>query len=198
MKSLGSWPVVGLKEARNKAIDFRKTLAKGDINKVLSVTFNSLAGEWIKNFLESYSPKEARRKKVFLDKFILPYIGQLEINTMAPKIILNQILKPLEKKGTLETVRKVKSLINLIYSYGVANGDAENNPTKDIEGALKPMKVTHRASIIEPVKVGNLLVSMRSYEGRPSVYYALQIIPYVFVRPGEMRNAEWVEIDLET
>jgi integrase len=107
------------------------------------------------------------------------------------------VLRPVEASGKLETASKVKTVLSLIFRYGVASGQAESNPARDSRGALTPAPVTHRASITDPVKVGKLLSAIRSYDGTPAVIYALRILPYVFVRPGELRRAEWEEFDFK-
>jgi integrase len=112
-------------------------------------------------------------------------------------MILELVLRPLEKRGILETVHRVKSLLNQIFQYGLACGQIERNPISDLTGAIPYPVSVHRATILIPEKIGRLLNNIQEYTGAASVYYALNILPYVFVRPGELRNATWDEINFE-
>jgi integrase len=161
------------------------------------MTFKELSTDWYNRFISKYALKEAKRKQYLLNRFILPFIGHLTINQLSPRYILEKVLRPIEDKGILETAYKVKSLLSLIFKYGVAIGQVDRNIIADIAGAIPSPNVTHRATILNPKEIGRLLAAIRLYKGQPSVAYALRILPYVFVRPGELRHAEWAEIDLE-
>jgi integrase len=141
--------------------------------------------------------REQFRKKNYLFDIIYPVLGGLPVSAITPRLILEKVLRPIEAEGKNETTKRVKSLLSLIFRYGVASGQAESDPTRDLRGALLPVQVTHRPTITNAAQVGGLLTVIRSYTGTPAVAYGLKILPYVFVRPGELRHAEWGEFDFK-
>jgi integrase len=193
-KSLGHWPKISLKRAREMAVEMNQSRTKNGVFS-LKMTFEELAAEWVHKFTPKYTPKEIQRKKFFLTNYINPKLGREKVDKITPLMILELVLRPLEKRGILETAHKVKSLINLIFRYGFASGQVERNPVSDLTGALPSTVSVPRAAILIPEKIGRLLNNMQEYTGAASVYYALNILPYVFVRPGELRNATWDEIN---
>jgi len=107
------------------------------------------------------------------------------------------VLRRVETRGTLDTVHRIRTICGQIFRYAVASGRAERDPSGDLKGAIPPPQEGHMAAITEPVKVGELLRAIDGYQGSIAVQYALKLAPLVFVRPGELRNMEWVEIDFE-
>jgi integrase len=106
------------------------------------------------------------------------------------------VLRRLERRGKHETAHRARQRVSQIVRYAIATGRAERDPTGDLRGALTPIKVTNRAAITEPREVAQLLRAIGGYQGHPVVEAALQLAPLVFVRPGELRAAEWSEVDL--
>ncbi|MDR1080091.1 MAG: site-specific integrase [Deltaproteobacteria bacterium] len=132
-----------------------------------------------------------------LEQKILPHVGSLPLKKITPPIILNEVLKPIEAQGHIESLYRVKTVLSQIFRYAVANGLMERDFTLDLKGAFPPLKVEHRAAVTDPVELGRLLKAIDSFHGSPVVGYALKILPYVFVRPGELRNAAWNEVSLD-
>ncbi|MDR3203125.1 MAG: site-specific integrase [Deltaproteobacteria bacterium] len=119
------------------------------------------------------------------------------MDELNPKIILAELLRPIEDAGFNETAHQVQSIIGRILRYAVACGYCERDSTQDLKGALAPVVVKHRPTIVDKTKIGRLITDIHSYQGSVSVTFALRVLPYVFVRPGELRHAQWHEIDLE-
>lgn len=101
-----------------------------------------------------------------------------------------------EDRGAIETAHRALQACGQVFRYAIATGRAERDPTPDLRGALKPVLVQHMAAITDPQRVGELLRAIESYKGMPVTRAALQLAPLVFVRPGELRKAEWSEIDM--
>jgi integrase len=199
--TLGRWPEISLMKARELALNYKNNLKSGknpeDIKRE-ELTFKELSNEWVEKFLPHYSEKEKKLKTSFLDRFINPNLGYLKLSNISPKVILDNVLRPIEARGHFETLAKVKTLVSFICRYGVACGLLERDFTLDLTGAFSAPPVVHFPTIIEPERIGKLLSDIRSYEGSPSVKYALRILPYIFVRPGELRYALWKEINFDT
>jgi integrase len=194
-KALGQWPEVNVKRARELVYEFKASLKNPQIIEAPSMTFAELAEDWMTRFKDRYSVKEIRRRRDYLDRLIFPSIGNCKADIINPVIVLNNVLRPIENDNYLETVKKVKSLIGIIMRYGVTIGQAKNDPVISLKGALKSRLVRHRAAIIEPERVGKLIADIKMYNGTVSTAFALNMLPYIFVRPGELRNAEWREFN---
>jgi integrase len=132
-----------------------------------------------------------------MEKYIFPVIGNEHIARMEALDIL-KVIQPIEKKGQNETARRLLQIIGQIYRFAVITGRAKRNPVTDLSGAIRPRKVTHRAAITEPKKVAQLLRNIDDYDGYFPIVCALKLGPLVFVRPTELRAAEWSEFDFET
>ena len=207
--SLGTYPDISLKIARERRDEYRRMVATGidpsanrKANKLVASIevqdcFKLIALEWL-NVKKSewvsshYSKIESRLKRE-----ILPWLGDKAITEIKPIDILT-ILKRIQERGTLETAHRAKSDIGQIFRYAIQTDRAKDNPTIHLAGALKTPKEKHMASIVEPEKVGDLLRQIDGYQGTFIVRCALQLAPLVFVRPGELRQAEWKDINLET
>ena len=125
-----------------------------------------------------------------------PWLGSQPIAEIkAPELL--KVLRRIESRGALEITHRVHQYCGRIFRYGIATGKCERDPSTDLRGAIPPTKVQHRAAILEPTKLGELLRAIEGYEGYFVTKCALKIAPLVFVRPGELRHAEWSEIDLE-
>lgn len=204
MISLGVYPAVSLKEAREKAQTARKNLQQG-INpsentgkiKVSETLFRVVAREWWEKFLAPNGgryPSDAWRR---IERETFPFIGDMDLTEITTPIILG-VLKRIEARGNVETTHKVKSYINQIMRFGVACGHIASNPAADLIGALAPRRKQPRAAIIDPKEAGALMRAIKGYEGSVIVRCALQLAALTFVRPGELRTAEWSEVDLES
>ncbi|GHV56358.1 integrase [Deltaproteobacteria bacterium] len=202
--TLGTYPTMGLKEARTKAEDERRLLAESKdplqerhivSQEASELTFLEVAREWEKQFFANWRAATVKKKRIQLNGHIYSIIGDLPIKQITPVLILEKVLRPIQTKGQLETAHRAKMLCSQIFRFAVATGQADRDPTQDLRGAMPTPKVKHHATIIEPVKLVKLLNDIQNYNGHVIVRYALRLLPLVFVRPGELRHAEWSEID---
>jgi integrase len=201
-RGLGSYPEVPLALAREKAREMRARL-RGEGEGAAAeeappeISFRDLCEDWARTFLPKLTPKEARRKRHFLDSHILPAIGGMALSEIRPSAILEKVLRPIEAEGHLETAHRVRSVLGQVLRYGVVAEAVERDFAFDLRGALPQPSVRHRATMLEPERIGRLIADIRGYSGGRTVAMALRLLPYLFVRPGELRHAEWGEFDLE-
>ena len=208
--SLGVYPDVGLKDARQKCDDARKLLSEGidpsESRKqqkaamqgpAKSESFEHVAREWFIKFSPAWSPGHAETVINRLERLVFPYIGGRPINNiLAPELLT--VIRRMELRGTLETARRALGICGQVFCYAVATGRAERDPSGDLRGALPPVKQKHHPSIIDPAGIGELLRAIDGYGGSFQVRCALQFAPLTFVRPKELRYAEWSEFNLDT
>ncbi|WP_299691685.1 site-specific integrase [Hydrocarboniphaga sp.] len=146
------------------------------------------AGGWV----ESHSEKVIAR----LERDVFPWIGKRPISAItAPEVLI--VLRRIESRGALDTAHRAKQDCGAVFRYAIHDGRAERDPTADLRGALPPARGGHFATITEPKAIGELLRAIHGYSGTFATCCALKLAPLVFVRPGELRNAEWSEVDLE-
>jgi integrase len=206
--SLGVYPDVPLKAARNKRDETRKLLAEGidpsDNRKAVKAgrmksaanSFEVLAREWFAKFSTDWAPTHADRIIRRFERDVFPWIGGRPIADIAAPDILATVRK-IEARGALETAHRALSTCGQVFRYAVATGRAERDPTGDLRGALPPFKGNHFAAITDPKRVGQLLREIDGYQGTFAVNCALRLAPLVFVRPGELRFAQWADVDLD-
>lgn len=206
---LGRYPDVSLKEARRRRDEARALIANGidpgaqKQAEALAAKLN--AGTTFKSVGDEYLEKASREgraavtigKSRWLLSLMEPDLGSRPVADIAPAELLGAIRK-VEAKGHLETARRMRSLAGRIFRYAVATSRATSDPSSMLRGALTAPKVKHHSAIIEREQVGALLRAMEGYEGQPLTCIALKLTPHVFVRPGELRRAEWAEFDLES
>ncbi len=205
--ALGVYPDVSLAQARDRRDEARKQLAnqidpgvlkqvaKRTAKTVAENSFEAIAQEWYakhsKNWVPSHGEKIIRR----LERDIFPWIGSRPISEITPAELLS-VLRRIESRGAVETAHRAHQNCGQIFRYAVATGRANRDPSGDLKGALPPTKVEHYPAITDPLKLRDLLRAMNGYEGFFVTKCALRFAPLVFVRPGELRHAEWSEIDL--
>ena len=206
--SFGTYPDVSLKDARERRDEARKQLAAdidpGEHRKAMKTTlavrsensFEIVAREWFAkyspNWAAGHSDKIIRR----LERDIFPWLGGRPIAEIAAPELLAS-LRRIETRGAIETAHRAQQNCSQVFRYAVATGRAERDPTADLRGALTPVKERHHASITDPKRVGELMRAIDGYRGSFITKCALRLAPLVFVRPGELRKAEWVEFDLD-
>jgi integrase len=206
--SLGVYPDVGLKTARERRDEARRLLANGvdpgEQRKAVKAaksesvenSFEAIAREWFAkfspNWAKGHSDKIIRR----LERDIFPWLGAKTIGDIMPPEVLSA-LRRIESRGAIETAHRAQQNCSQVFRYAVATGRAQRDPTADLRGALSPVRERHHASITEPKKVGELMRAIAGYQGSVITKCALQLAPLTFVRPGELRRAEWSEFDLE-
>jgi integrase len=206
--AFGVWPDVGLADARAKRDDARKLLANGrdpsEQNKLDKIaasvaaanTFKAVAEEWyVKAEKEGLAPATLNKIRWLLD-FAYPLLGNRPIAEILPHELL-LVLRKFEAKGRHESAKRLRSTCGQVFRYAIATARANRDISADLRGALASVKVTQRAAITRPMEVGSLLRVIDGYEGSSVTLAALRLLPYVFVRPGELRHAEWGEFDLE-
>ena len=202
--ALGAYPDVPLKRAREKREEARKLVADGiDPNdhrraeeSARADTFESVAREW----LELQTNRLAEETLLILnsrfESYLFPYLGSQPIKSIRAQALL-AVLRRAEARGKHETAHRVRALAGRVFRYAVATGRAEHDVSADLRDALAPVKTKNFAAILEPAKVGELLRAIDGFTGQPVTALALKLAPLVFVRPGELRAAEWGEFDLE-
>lgn len=131
-----------------------------------------------------------------LERRLNPWIGKLPIGKITPPMLL-KVLRPTEAQGKITTAHTMKQIAGQVFRFAVATGQAERDITFDLRGALTTVQKKHMAAITEPKEVGRLMLAIDSYEGSPEVCCALRLAPHTFVRPGELRKAEWSEVDFD-
>lgn len=207
--SLGVYPDVSLKDARDRRDEARKLLANGidpsENRKAAKSSrmertansFEVVAREWFAKYSQTWAKNHSYRIIRRFERDIFPWIGGrpiAEIN--APELLA--VVRRIENRGALETAHRSLASCGQVFRYAIATGRAERDPSGDLRGALPPVKGAHFAATTEPKRVGEILRALDGYEGTLTVRYALRLAPLVFVRPGELRNAQWADINFET
>jgi integrase len=159
-------------------------------------SFEAIAREWHEKYSASWAKSHAKKIIRRLELYIFPWIGTRPITEITPPELLS-VLRKIESRGILETAHRVQQNCGRVFRYAIATGRAERDPSADLRGALAPAKHERMATITDPKKIGELLRAIDGYDGTPVAKCALKLAPLVFVRPGELRKAEWDEIDLE-
>jgi integrase len=202
--SLGTYPDVSLKRAREKRDDARKLLADGidpgDKRKAEALadaeTFEAVAREWFAMHEPNWAPGHSSKIIRRLECDVFPWIGSKPIASItAPDVLA--VLRRIESRGVIETAHRARVNIGQVMRYAIATGRATADPTPSLRGALTPWTSSHRAAVTDPDKVGELLRAIDGYSGSYTVHAALRLAPLFFVRPGELRTAEWAEFDLD-
>jgi integrase len=206
--SLGVYPDVGLKEARDRREDIRKQVAAGiDPGEHRKATksaradraansFEVVAREWCANRTSTWSPDHGKRILRRFERDIFPWIGGQPIVGITARELL-PVLRRIESRGALETAHRAIGDCGQVFRYGVATGRCERDPTGDLRGALAPAKGEHFAATTDPERFSAILRAIDGYQGTLTVRCALRLAPLVFVRPGELRKAEWADIDFD-
>lgn len=206
--ALGVYPDVSLRLARERRDEARQLLADGvdpgENKKAVkaakqeraSNSFEVIAREWFDRmsvrWVDSHGSRIIRR----LERDVFPWIGDRPIAELtAPELL--SVVRRIEGRGAIETAHRALQNCGQVLRYAVATGRAERDPTGDLRGALPPVKGKHFAAVTDPAQVAELLRSLDCYKGTLAVSCALRLAPLVFVRPGELRKAEWSDIDLD-
>ena len=205
---IGVYPEVGLKDARDAREGARQTLAQGQdpsqVKKAAKAaqaeeganTFATIAGELADKKRRDKKAAATLRKFEWFMSFALPALGSRPIDEITAREVL-VVLKEVEARGIHETARKLRTAIGDVFRYAIATARAENDPTIALRGALVTPTVTPRAAIVAPKAFGGLLRAIEDYQGAPETSAALELLALTFVRPGELRAAEWAEFDLD-
>ena len=206
--SLGVFPDVSLADAREKREEARRKVAAGvdpgEQRKAEAIalvettenTFEAIAREWFGMFSVKWVAGHADKIIRRLELNVFPYIGTRPVKAItAPELLA--VLRRMEARGANETAHRALQVCGRVFRFAVATGRAERDPSRDLGGALAPTKEKHLASITDPQEVGALLRAIDACEGAWITRCALRLAPLVFVRPGELRQAQWAEFDFE-
>lgn len=206
--SLGTYPEVSLKTAREKRDEARRLLAEGvnpsEQRKAHKASkrnnafnsFENIAREWLASHMRNKTDTHKSKVQRRLEIYIFPWIGNKPINDLTATEILDAV-KRIERLGIIETAHRALQTTGQIFRYAVQTGRAKRDVTADLKGALPPTSVKHMAAFTEPEDVAELLRAIDAFKGTFTVQSALRIAPLVFVRPCELRMAKWSDIDLE-
>ena len=206
--ALGVYPAVSLAKARQRRDKARELLADGidpstakreekqATAAAAANTFEAVALAWLDKTAAERIASTQDKITNWLEKDVFPFIGSMPISTIGPRDVLAAVRK-MEARGAIDSAHRLKQVCSQIFRYAVATGSAERDVTADLRGALAKIIKTNHPAITEPKQVGALMRSIAAYSGHPAAVAALKLTPLVFVRPGELRTAEWAEFDLE-
>ena len=206
--SLGVYPEINLKKARARTIEARQLLdagvdpsenrraAKAAQVQGAANSFEVITREWIDQQMKSWVKGHGERILTRFERDIFPWIGARPIADLTAPELLTTVRR-IEKRGALETAHRALGNCGQVFRYAIATGRAKRDPTGDLRGALPAVKTEHFAAITDPKRVGALMRAIDDYEGSLTVRCALRLAPLVFVRPGELRHAEWSAMDLD-
>ncbi|HSW09000.1 tyrosine-type recombinase/integrase [Aquabacterium sp.] len=218
--SLGTYPATSLSAARLKAEEARTMVGSGTdpskarrqqrhlvakqlhIEKLVDAglpvpeSFEAVAREWYAKHSPSWATSHADKIIRRLERDVFPWLGAKPISTLKPPELL-QVLNRVEVRGAIETTHRVQQNCSQVFRYAVAIGLLESDPSRDLRGALPPWRPEHYPTLTDPRRVGQLLRDINAYEGGFITRCALKLSPLLFVRPGELRRAEWNEINLD-
>lgn len=203
--SLGVYPTVSLAKARQRRDEARRLLEDGidpsarrKSEKAAAKradTFEAVALEWLE---KQTNLKEGTREQTRSrwQTWVFPHIGPTPIGQLEPPEVL-RVLRRIESAGKHDTAHRMRQRIGQVCRYAIATGRADRDPTADLKGALAPAKVSHRSAVTEPGEAGALLRAIDGYTGQPATRAGLIVLALTFVRPYELRRAEWDEFDLD-
>jgi len=206
--SFGAWPDVGLADARERRDEARKLIAAGldpsheaklaDARAMLSEenSFKLVAEEWVaKQEREGMSEVTLSKIRWLLAK-AYPRIGSRPVAKITPQEVL-AVLRSIEATGRYESARRMRSVLGRVFRYAIATTRAEMDPSRDLRGALTVPKAKHLAAITTPKGAGELMRAIEGYTGHAITLFGLRLSAHLFVRPGELRQAEWSEFDFD-
>ena len=204
----GTYPEVTLAEARARREAARKLLAHGTDpgeqkkadkaagEERAANSFEAVAREWFAKFSTGWAKSHGDKIMGRLERDLFPWLGARPIAEIkAPDLL--RCLRRIESRGALETAHRVLQNSGQVFRYAIATGRADRDPSADLRGALAPWKPQHYPAPTDPAAVGELMRAIEGYTGGNVVKAMLRMAPLVFVRPGELRQAEWSEIDLD-
>lgn len=206
--SLGAYPEITLAEARNRHSEARRLLAAGvdpmaerkagktARKEAEKNSFEAVALEYFAVRGKDWSERYRRRMSTDMERDIFPWIGAKPIKDIAAPELL-KLFRGIVARGAEETARRARESCGAVFRYGMATGRNDTDPTQALKGALPTANPKNHATITEPKAVGELLRAIVGYQGLPTVRCALSLAPLVFLRPGELAQAEWAEFDLD-
>lgn len=202
--ALGKYPEISLKEARDLAIDHRRQVAKGvdpaavrrAAKTAIGDNFKDIALDWFDRFMAKKAENHKSKVLARLENDLFPWLGSRPIrNITAPDVLA--CLRRIEERGALDTAHRTRQTVSQIFQYATAMGLAESDPAAPLKRVIPRPESKNFPTILEPEEIGELLRAIDAYTGTFVVKCAARLSPYVFVRPGELRAAEWSEFDFE-
>lgn len=207
--ALGVYPTITLAEARQRRDEAKRRVASGfdpgadrkaakqaqaAANRAPGVTFAAVTRDWMAR--QEVAEVTASKNRQILEKFLFPEIGSLPVASTTSRVLLDARRK-VEVTGRLETAKRAEVKAGQVFRYSVLEGIADSDPTPALRGALKAPREKHHAAVTDPQRIGELLRAIDGFSGQFVTLKALQLAPLVFVRPGELRCAEWIEFDFD-
>lgn len=208
MLSFGTYPDVSLKDARSKRDDARKMLSDGidpgahrkaqkaGKSERAANSFEVIAREWLEGQKTVVSSGQHGKTLARMENDVFPWLGGKPVAEITAPDVLS-VIRRIDQRGARYTAHRARGQISQVMRYAIATGRAERDPCPDLKGAIPPARSSNFASITEPKQVAELLRAIDGFKGTFVVRCALLLSPMVFVRPGELRKAEWSGIDLE-
>jgi len=202
--AFGQWPEVSLREARARCEEARALLASGvdpsgerkRAKQTASATFAVVAAEWLEVKRAGWVAGHAERNQSLLERLAFPQLGAVPVAELTAPLVL-EALRRIEARGTVDAAHRVRALIAQALDYAVQTGRATGNPARSLRGALRPATETHFAAAVTPEALRRVLIALDSYRGTAPVEAALRLAPLLVVRPGELRQMEWKDIDFQ-
>jgi integrase len=206
--AFGAWLQIALIDARAKRDEARREITRGidpgeklKLDRIAaevaaSITFQAVADEWLTKTEQEGLSAVTLKKNRWLLAFAFDRLGHRPIAEITPHELL-AVLRKVEGRGCHESAKRIRAICSQVFRYAIATARADRDVAADLRGALIVLKVTHRPAITTPNEVGALLRAIESFEGHPTTDIALKLAPHVFVRPGELRHAEWHDFDFD-
>jgi integrase len=206
--AIGVYPEVSLVAARRARDEARALLAAGRdpslekqartraAARAAAATFEQVARDWLRTSGRRRALVTQERVTSWFERDVFPAIGALPVDQVRPKDIL-AMLRKMEARGIIDSMHRVRGYCSKVFEFAMVSELADRDPTIGMGAVLEQRTERHYAAITEPIALGALLRAIDGYSGHPACTFALRIAPYVFVRPGELRTAEWVEVDLD-
>jgi len=192
----GTDPSADRRTQKENAKERRETKRRIDAGLPALNSFEAIAREWYGKNKPNWAASHSLKIMSRLEKDIFPWIGTCPIAELNPTDLLT-VLKRVEERGAIETTHRLQQISGQVFRYAVATGRAERDPSRDLRGALTPWKPEHYPTLTDPRQVGRLLRDIEAYEGNLITRSAMKLSPMLFVRPGELRQAEWAEVNLD-
>ena len=210
--SLGEYPTVALRDAREKATLVKKKISDGidptverkqakaqdeEKQETEGRTLEWVAREWFSRFSVNWTPKYSSKIMRRMESRLFPILGGRQIGELKPADLL-PCVRPLEEAGTLETAHRLLQSVSQVFRFAVTRGWVGRDITTDLRGALPPVKKKHLAALTKPEDIRGLLLVFDEYRGlNDSVKNCLKLAPHIFLRPGEIRQIrkDWVDLE---
>lgn len=206
--SLGTYPAVSLAAARKAATDLRSHVRAGrdpvqvrreatrERAVAVSNSFETVARDWLQHNPQHLGVPTIAKARAMLETYLFPSLGTRPVGEITASEVL-ACLRPIEKAGKLETAHRLRDRASAVFRWAIATDRAQSDPCRDLKGALRSKIGAHRAALVKPAAVGELLRAIDGYHGQPATRAAMQLLALTFVRPGELRKAEWSEFDID-